>query len=134
MSFVVAAVRRGTGPATAPVGAADALDAPAPVRYTGTSADRVPWRVAPARGLARARGVELDLLLRGRENARALAAGCALGLLHQIAGSVLRLLDDVAGALARLTNDGVRLVARLGELLLALLRGREPLRDLARAL
>jgi len=38
------------------------------------------------------------------------------------------------GALARLTNDGIRLVARRGELLLALLRGREPLRDLARAL
>src|SRR5437016_7690699 len=99
----------------------------------GGGAHRDARHLTPQR-LARARGVELDLLLRGRENARALAAGCALGLLHQIAGSVLRVIDDLAGALARLTNDGVRLVARLGELLLALLRGREPLRDLARAL
>src|SRR6267154_2292308 len=89
----------------------------------GGGAHRDARHLTPQR-LARARGVELDLLLRGRENARALAAGCALGLLHQIAGSVLRVIDDLAGALARLTNDGVRLVARRGE----------PLRDLARAL
>src|SRR6266404_4539779 len=89
----------------------------------GGGAHRDARHLTPQR-LARARGVELDLLLRGRENARALAAGCALGLLHQIVGAMLRLLDDVAGALARFTNDGVRLVARRGE----------PLLDLARAL
>src|SRR6266481_6800299 len=66
----------------------------------GGGAHRDARHLTPQR-LARARGVELDLLLRGRENARALAAGCALGLLHQIVGAMLRLLDDVAGALAR---------------------------------
>src|SRR5204863_8516516 len=99
----------------------------------GGGAHRDARHLTPER-LARARGVELDLLLRGREKARAFAAGGALGLLHQIAGSVLRLLDDVARALAGLTHDGLRLVARRGELLLALLRGREALRNFASAL
>src|SRR5258705_1574627 len=85
-------------------------------------------------GLAGARGVELDLLLCGIDQARASAARCTLGLLHQIVGSVLRLLDDVAGALARLAHDCLRLTARLGELLLALFGGRQSLCDLARAL
>src|SRR5438132_12540662 len=78
-----------------------------------------------------ARGVELDLLLRGCQNARAFTARRALGLLQQIAGSVLRLVDDVAGALARLADNGVRFAARLDELPLALLGGCEPVRDLA---
>src|SRR5204863_7920506 len=85
----------------------------------GGGAHRDARHLTPER-LARARGVELDLLLRGREKARALAAGCALGLLHQIAGSVLRLLDDVAGALARFTHDCLRLAARFAQLLPAL--------------
>src|SRR6266853_6284190 len=84
-------------------------------------------------GLASARGIELDLLLRGRNQARGFATRDALGLLHQIVGSVLRLLDDVVGALARLAHDGVGLVARLAELLLALFGRRESLRDLALA-
>jgi len=62
----------------------------------GGGAHRDARHLTPQR-LAGARGVELDLLLRGRENTRALAAGCALGLLHQIAGSVLRVIDDLAG-------------------------------------
>src|SRR6202023_468224 len=53
-------------------------------------------------GFARTGGIELDLLLRGRDQARAFAARRALGLLHQIAGAALPLLDDVVGALARL--------------------------------
>src|SRR2546423_13669315 len=66
----------------------------------GGRADGDPGHLAPQR-LARARGVELDLLLRGGENARALAAGRALGLLHPIAGTVLRLVADLARPLAR---------------------------------
>src|ERR1700730_8084366 len=87
-----------------------------------------------AQGFARPGGIELDLLVRGGDQARAFAARRALGLLHQIAGAVLRLVDDLVGALARLAHDGVGLAARRGELLLALLGGRESLRDLARAL
>src|SRR6202521_5831340 len=99
----------------------------------GGGAHRDAGHLTP-QGFARARGLELDLLLRGRNQARGFAARGALGLLHQIAGAVLRLLDDVVGALARLAHDGVGLVARLGELLLALFGGRKSLCDLARAL
>src|SRR5438132_7019760 len=86
----------------------------------GGGAHRDAGHLTPQR-LAGARGVELDLLLRRCENARAFTARHALGLLHQIAGSVLRLLDDVAGALARFTHDCLRLAARFAQLLLALL-------------
>src|SRR5437660_1362103 len=96
----------------------------------GGGAHRDARHLTPQR-LSRARGVELDLLLRGRENARAFTARRTLGLLQQIAGSVLRLLDDVAGALARLADNGLRFAARLDELPLALLGGCEPVRDLA---
>src|SRR3979490_685967 len=58
-------------------------------------------------GFARARGVELDLLLRGRDQASAFAARHALGLLHQIASAVLRLVDDVDGAPPRLAPEAV---------------------------
>src|SRR2546430_17653994 len=75
----------------------------------------------PAQALLRPRGVELDLLLCGRDDARALAAGGALGLLHELVSEVLRMLDDLVGAPARLAHDGLRPVARGGELLLALL-------------
>src|SRR5256884_5949930 len=96
----------------------------------GGGAHRDAGHLTPQR-LAGARGVELDLLLRRCENARAFTARRALGLLHQIAGSVLRLVDDVAGALARLADNGLRFAARLDELPLALLGGCEPVRDLA---
>src|SRR5207253_11304618 len=62
----------------------------------GGGAHRDAGHLTPQR-LAGARGVELDLLLRRCENARAFTARHALGLLHQIAGSVLRLLDDEIG-------------------------------------
>src|SRR6516164_8596536 len=87
-----------------------------------------------AQALLGTRGVELDLLLRGRQDARAFRARRALGLLDQLVGAVLRVIDDLVGALARLADDGVGLVARLGQLLLAFLGGRQPLRDLALAL
>src|ERR1700689_1226450 len=88
----------------------------------------------PAQALLRAGGVELDLLLRGGDDARALGAGRALGLFHQLIGALLRVIDDLVGTLARLAHDSVGLAARLDQFLLALLRGRESLRDLARAL
>src|SRR5437763_2774602 len=99
----------------------------------GGGAHRDAGHLTPQR-LAGARGVELDLLLRGCENARAFTARRALGLLHQIAGSMLRLVDNVAGALARLADNGLRFAARLDELQLALLGGCEPLRNFASAL
>src|SRR5438874_12671258 len=59
----------------------------------GGGAHRDARHLTPQR-LAGARGVELDPLLRGCENARAFTARRALGLLHQIAGSVLRLRSE----------------------------------------
>src|SRR5205807_10325910 len=99
----------------------------------GGGAHRDAGHLTPQR-LSRARGVELDLLLRGCENARAFTARRALGLLHQIAGSVLCLVDDVAGALARFTHDRLRLAARFAQLLLALLGRGASRGDFARAL
>ena len=77
-----------------------------------------------SQALLGARRLELDLLLRGCEDARAFGARRALGLLDQLVGAVLRMVDDLVGALTRLADDGVRLVACLGELLLAFLGGR----------
>src|SRR5437879_13840501 len=71
----------------------------------------------PAQALLRPRGVELDLLLCGRDDARALAAGGALGLLHELGSGVLRMLGDVVGAPARLAHDGLRPAPYCGELL-----------------
>src|SRR5438132_1089475 len=87
-----------------------------------------------AQALAGARRFELDLLVGRRHEALTFRAGGALGLVHQIVGAMLRLIDDLVRALARLTHDRIRPLASLRELLLALLRGGEPLRDLARAL
>src|ERR1700758_1985339 len=81
-----------------------------------------------------ARGIELDLLLRGGDDAGAFAARGAARLFDQLVGALLGVLDDLVGALARLADDAVRLVPRLGKLLLAFLGGRQPLCDLALAL
>src|SRR5215469_6476739 len=86
-----------------------------------------------AQALLRTRGVQIDLLLRSRHDARGLRARRALGLLDHLVGAVLRVVDDLVGALAGLANDRVRLAARLRQLALAFLGGREPLRDLALA-
>src|SRR6516164_5902796 len=87
-----------------------------------------------AQALFRARGIQLDLLLRGGDDARTFRARRTLGLLDELVGAVLCVVDDLVGALARLADDGVRLVTRLGELLLAFLGGRQALCDLALAL
>src|SRR5580704_11791124 len=99
----------------------------------GGCADRDARHLA-SQALPGAPDLELDLLLRGGDDARTLAAGCALGLLEQLVGAMLRVIDDLVGALARLAHDGFRLVVRFAQLLLALLGCRESLRDLARAL
>src|SRR5438132_13855208 len=69
----------------------------------GGGAHRDAGHLTPQR-LTGTRGVKLDLLLRGCENARAFTALRALGRLHQITRSVPCLVDDVAGALARFTH------------------------------
>src|ERR1700739_2608404 len=79
--------------------------------------------------LARARGLELDLLLRVGDDARALGARLPLGLLDDVAGGMLGVIDDLVGALARLAHDGIGASACLGQLVLALFRSREPLDD-----
>src|SRR5580658_3523079 len=85
------------------------------IEQLGRRGDRDPGDFA-SQALAGVRGIELDLLLRGCDDARAFAAGRALGLLHQLVGAVLGMVDDLVGALARLAHDRLSLVARRGEL------------------
>ena len=79
-----------------------------------------------AQALARARRVEIDLLVCGRDQARALGVRGALGLLHQLVGAMLRLVDDLGGTFARLADDGLRVAARFRQRLLALLGRGQP--------
>src|SRR3984893_10054582 len=74
----------------------------------GGCADRDAGHFAP-QAVYRARGVELDLLLRPGHDACSFAARSCLGLLHQAIGEMLRVLDDLVGALARLAHDGLGL-------------------------
>src|SRR5215469_8732929 len=75
------------------------------------------------------RGIELDLLLRGGDDACALAARGAPRLFDHLVGALLRVIDDLVGALARLADDAVSLTAGCRELALALFGGGESLRD-----
>src|ERR1700758_3807641 len=76
----------------------------------GSGGHRDAGDLAP-QALAGARGIELDLLLRSRDDAGAFAAGRPLGLFHQLVGAMLGVIDDLIGALARLAHDRIRLVA-----------------------
>src|SRR4029077_21031080 len=60
-----------------------------------------------AQALARAGGVEIDLLLRGGDQACPRGGSGALGLVHHLIGPMLRMVDDLRGALAGLADDAL---------------------------
>src|SRR6185312_2689337 len=89
--------------------------------------------VAP-QALAHASRLELDLMLRGRDESLAFGRGRALRLLDHLVRAALRLIDDLARAVARLAQYGLATLLGLDELGLTLLGRGETHRDLARAI
>ncbi len=91
--------------------------------------DDDPADFAP-QALARARGLEADLLLRRGHQTLTLLGGADARLLLDVVRAVLRLVDDLPGALARLAQDLLGALARLLQLLLAAIGGGQSVRDL----
>src|SRR5579883_3351443 len=95
--------------------------------------DREPAHLAAQR-LARARGLERDLLAGLREDALRLARGAAARLLDDLVAALAGRIDDLRGALARLAQDLLGVLLRLLEITGALRGGRQALGDLLLAL
>src|SRR5579859_1537736 len=82
-----------------------------------------------AQAFARARALALGLLACLREHALALGGRGTLGLLDHLVGALARHVDDLGGAVPRLANDLLGARFGLAQILFALRRGGQTLRD-----